>query len=161
MPRFIVLLMMLVFACSAQSADGVTTVLSAHSVCVTMDRLVAALENKGMRIVARIDHRKGAQTVGKKLRATELLIFGNPKVGTPLMQCTQTAAIDLPQKALVWQDERGQVWLAYNDPSYLKRRHGLVGCDEALEKIDRALANFAKAATAPSSDFSPGGAAHP
>ena len=75
------------------------------------------------------------------------LIFGNPKVGTPLMLCSQSVAIDLPQKALVWEDESGTVWLAYNDPQYLNQRHGLGDCAAVLEKVSGALGNFAKAAT--------------
>jgi uncharacterized protein (DUF302 family) len=77
------------------------------------------------------------------------VIFGNPKVGTPLMQCVQTAAIDLPQKALIWQDENGQAWLTYNDPQYLATRHGMDGCEAFLDKVKDALKNFAKAATQP------------
>ena len=81
------------------------------------------------------------------LRPTEVVIFGNPKVGTPLMNCAQSVAIDLPQKALIWQDEAGEVWLAYNDPAYLAGRHKIEGCDEVLKKVSGALANFAAAAT--------------
>jgi len=77
-----------------------------------------------------------------------LLIFGNPKIGTPLMQCNPNVAIDLPQKALVWEDDSGRVWLAYNDPKYLALRHDLRGCEEVLAKVSAALANFAAAATA-------------
>ncbi len=79
----------------------------------------------------------------------ELLIFGNPKVGAPLMQCSQTVAIDLPQKALIWQDESGQVWLSYNDPVYLATRHEIDDCKAVLDKVKTALKNFAKAATQP------------
>ncbi len=81
------------------------------------------------------------------MRPTELLIFGNPKVGTPLMQCSQSAAIDLPQKALVYEDQEGQVWLTYNDPHYLANRHKITGCDEVIKKIENALKNFSNAAT--------------
>lgn len=85
-----------------------------------------------MTVFTRIDHSAGAKKVDKELRPTELVIFGNPKVGTPLMQCVQTVAIDLPQKMLIWQDEAGTTWLSYNNPSYLAKRHhirgiGLVG----------------------------------
>jgi uncharacterized protein (DUF302 family) len=76
-----------------------------------------------------------------------VVIFGNPKVGTPLMQCAQSVAIDLPQKALVWEDSDGTVWLGYNDPDYLKQRHSIEGCDQVIEKVKGALAGFAKAAT--------------
>jgi uncharacterized protein (DUF302 family) len=78
-----------------------------------------------------------------------LIIFGNPKVGTPLMQCSQSVAIDLPQKALIWENEAGQVWLSYNDPEYLAKRHGIKGCVEVIKQIQNALSNFAKKATMP------------
>jgi uncharacterized protein (DUF302 family) len=100
-------------------------------------------------VFIRINHAEGAQKVGKKLRPTELIIFGNPKVGTPLMQCGQSAGIDLPQKALIWQDEAGQVWLSYNDPKYLASRHSIKECGEIIKKIEKALGNFARMATIP------------
>ena len=128
---------------------GMVTVKSAHDVGTTADRLETALKNKGMTVFARIDHAAGAAKVGKTLRPTELVIFGNPKVGTPLMLCAPPVAIDLPQKALIWEDESGQTWLGYNDPEYIKSRHGVSGCDEVLGKITKALGNFANAATMP------------
>ncbi len=149
MLRVFSLLMILLFTAMSNAAEGLVTMRSAHSVDGTMQRLVKALESKGMRIFARVNHTDGARKIGKKLRPTELLIFGNPKAGTPLMQCAQTTAIDLPQKALVWEDADGQVWLAYNAPTYLARRHGMTGCREALAKVSKALASFARAATAP------------
>ncbi len=100
-----------------------------------------------MTVFARINHAEGAEKVGKQLRPTELIIFGNPKVGAPLMQCGQSVAIDLPQKALIWEDEAGQVWLSYNDPKYLAKRHSINDCDEVIKKIETALGNFAKTAT--------------
>jgi uncharacterized protein (DUF302 family) len=133
----------------AQAADGLISVKSAHDVKTTADRLESTLKAKGMRVFIRIDHAQGAQAVGQSLRPTELVVFGNPKVGTPLMQCAQSVAIDLPQKALIWEDAAGQVWLAYNDPRYLEGRHAIEGCGEVLQKVEKALANFAKAATAP------------
>jgi uncharacterized protein (DUF302 family) len=126
---------------------------SAHSVNETLDRLETLLKAKDMTVFIRIDHAKAASKVGRALRPTELLIFGNPKTGTPLMQCRQTAAIDLPQKALAWEDEAGQVWLTYNDPRYLAHRHGMEGCGETIRIIVEALSNFVKAAATPS----PGG----
>ena len=105
------------------------------------------LKQKGMTVFARVDHSAGAAKVGKALRDTQLVLFGNPKVGTPLMQCAQSVAIDLPQKALIWKDEAGQVWLSYNDPAYLATRHQIQGCDEVLEKVSGALAKFSQAAT--------------
>jgi uncharacterized protein (DUF302 family) len=85
--------------------------------------------------------------VGKDLRPTELVIFGNPRIGTVLMQCSQSVAIDLPQKALIWKDESGQVWLSYNNPQYLVKRHGIEGCEETVVKITQALRRFAQIAT--------------
>ncbi len=131
------------------AADGMVTVKSPHDVAATVDKLVAVLESKGMNVFARINHAEGAMKAGMELRPTELVIFGNPKVGTPLMLCSQSIAIDLPQKMLAWQDEDGNVHLGYNDPMHLKARHGTEGCDEVLGKVSGALANFAKAATMP------------
>lgn len=132
----------------AQAADGLITVKSQHSVAATADRLERILNEKGMTVFDRINHAAGAESVGMELRPTELVVFGNPKVGTPLMQCAQSVAIDLPQKMLVWEDENGQVWLGYNDPQYLKTRHGIEGdkCDEVIARIEGALGNFAGAA---------------
>ncbi len=142
-----ILLMTLLCVGLAQAADGLIVVKSSHSVAATADKLESALGEKGMTVFNRIDHAAGAESVGKQLRPTELVIFGNPKVGTSLMHCSQSVAADLPQKALVWEDEGGQVWLGYNDPAYLKARHGLDGCDKVLDKVSKALANFAQAAT--------------
>ena len=133
----------------AYADNGIISVKSSHEVKATADRLENTLNQKGMTVFIRINHAEGAQKVGKKLRPTELVVFGNPKVGTPLMQCNQSTAIDLPQKALIWQDDQGQVWLSYNDPNYLVERHGITGCDEVIKKIEKALSNFAKAATMP------------
>ena len=133
----------------ADADNGIISVKSSHAVKATADRLENALKQQGMTVFFRIDHAQGAQKVGKKLRPTELVVFGNPKVGTPLMQCSQTTAIDLPQKALIWEDGDGQVWLSYNDPNYLVERHGITGCAEIIKKIEKALSNFAKSATMP------------
>lgn len=133
---------------TAVAQEGLVVVESAHSVSDTMDKLAAVLESKGMNIFGRVNHAAGAAKAELELRPTEVLIFGNPKVGTPLMQCAQSVAIDLPQKALVWEAEDGKVYLGYNDPMYLKARHGIEGCDKVLETVSGALGNFAKAATA-------------
>ena len=134
---------------TAAAGNGLISVKSSHDVEVTADRLENILNQKGMTVFLRINHAAGAQKVGKKLRPTELVIFGNPKVGTPLMKCSQSVAIDLPQKALIWQDDKGQVWLSYNDPNYLVQRHGLSECAGVIKKVEQALSNFAKAATMP------------
>jgi len=131
----------------AIAENGLVNTKSFHSVKATADRLEEILGKKGMTVFTRINHAEGAKKVGKTLRPTELIIFGNPKVGTPLMQCEQTVALDLPQKALIWEDESGQVWLSYNSPEYLLKRHNIEGCDKVIGKIKNALANFSKAAT--------------
>jgi len=130
------------------AAEGMISIKSAHSVAETADRLEKILISKGMTVFTRIDHAAGAQKAGKILAPTELVIFGNPKVGTPLMQCSHSIAIDLPQKALIWQDEAGTVWFSYNDPQFLALRHNTQGCDEVLKKVATALGNFSKKATA-------------
>jgi len=131
----------------AWGADGLLSVKSPHGAKDTMDRLEALLEKKGMTIFARVDHAAGAAKIGRKLRATEVLIFGNPQGGTPFMECSQTAGIDLPLKALIWEDASGQVWLGYNDPSFLAKRHEAGQCP-VVENLKKALAGFAQEATA-------------
>jgi uncharacterized protein (DUF302 family) len=107
------------------AAIGLTTVPSDFGPKETMDRLEAEIKAVGMTVFARVDHAAGAASVGLPLRPTELLIFGSAKAGTPLMQADQAIGIDLPLKALVYQDASGKVWLAYNDPSWLAERHVL------------------------------------
>jgi uncharacterized protein (DUF302 family) len=143
-----VFLVLLFFSPVSGADDGLISIRSAHDVNSTADRLENILKTKGMTVFTRINHAEGASSVGKTLRPTELLVFGNPKVGTPLMQCAQSVAIDLPQKALIWEDENGQTWLSYNDPSYLAKRHDIKNCDEVLDKIRGALGKFSEAATA-------------
>lgn len=108
------------------SDNGITTILSHYDVKSTIDRLEAAAKAKGLTIFARVDHAAGAAAVGMTLRPTELLIFGNARGGTPLMQAQQTIGIDLPLKALAWEDAAGKTWLSYNEPEWLAARHGLV-----------------------------------
>ena len=140
-------LSMLLMTTPVAAIDGMINVPSAFGVEETADRLEIILNEKGMTIFNRISHSEGASNVGIELRETELIIFGNPKVGSPLMQCKQSVAIDLPQKALIWRDEDSQVWISYNDPEYLKVRHNITGCDEVLSKIEKALAGMTKAAS--------------
>ena len=129
----------------AAAADGLLELKSPHPPKQTMDRLESIVKQKGLTVFARIDHAAGAMKIGKMLRPTELLIFGNPQGGTPLMECAQSAGIDLPLKALVWEDGAGQVWLAYNDPAYLAARHGAAQCP-VVENLRKALAGFAQEA---------------
>ena len=131
----------------ADASDGIIRIKSNNSVTATIDKLETVVKNKGMTIFKRVNHAAGAEKAGLKLRSTELLIFGNPKVGTPLMLCSQTAALDLPQKALAYKDESGQVWLVYNDPAYMAKRHNIQGCEKPVQKVTNALAKFVRAAT--------------
>lgn len=148
--RFATLVFFLFLVSPAFGENGLVSVKSAHDVAGTSDRLERILTDKGMTVFIRINHAQGAQKAGKVLRPTELILFGNPKVGTPLMQCARTMAIDLPQKALIWQDEKGTVWLTYNRPQYLADRHRLEGCaSNALQKVTTTLDTSARAATRP------------
>jgi uncharacterized protein (DUF302 family) len=142
----IVVAILLLVPAAGQGADGVVVKKSNHSVGETIDRLEAILTGKGLTVFARIDHQAGADKAGLDLRPTTLLIFGNPKLGTPLMQSAPTAAIDLPQKALAYEDAAGDVYLLYNDPAYLAARHGIAGRDAVLNKIAGALDKFTDAA---------------
>jgi len=142
----ITLLALLCISVPALAADGLVTVPSTFSVGETADRLENVLHEKGMTLFNRINHSEAAANVGVELRKTELIIFGNPKVGSPLMQCQQSVAIDLPQKALIWEDADAKVWISYNDPAYLEKRHTITGCEEVLAKIGAALAGITKAA---------------
>ncbi len=128
----------------AQAADGLIALKSAHNAKDTMNRLEATVKEKGLNVFARIDHAAGAAKIGKTLRPTEVLIFGNPQGGTPFMECAQSVGIDLPLKALVWEDEQGQTWLGYNDPAYLAQRHGAKDCPAAAN-IAKALGGIAQA----------------
>jgi len=116
------------------AADGLKTIQCSYGPKETMNRLEAEVKAKGLTIFAHVDHAAGAAEVGLPLRPTDLLIFGNAKGGTPLMQSIQTIGIDLPLKALVWQDEAGNTWLSYNDPGWIAERHGLCHETEATVK---------------------------
>jgi uncharacterized protein (DUF302 family) len=105
-------------------ASGIIDVLSRYSVSDTLARLQSILKEKGLTVFALVDHSGEAEKAGLKMRPTQLVIFGSPKGGTPLMVAAPRLAIDLPLKALAWQDERGKVWLSYNSPEYLQQRHG-------------------------------------
>ena len=131
---------------TALADAGLVVKPSAYDVKTTGDRLVSVLEKKGLTVFTRIDHAAGADSVGQSLLPMEIILFGNPKLGTPLMKCASTAGIDLPQKALIWQDDAGKTSLAYNDPAYLKQRHGIEGCDEVLKKVSGALGKLTDAA---------------
>jgi uncharacterized protein (DUF302 family) len=123
---------------------------SANSVKDTLDRLAAAAEAKGAKVVARVDHAAGAKAVGSQMRATEVLVFGNPKLGTPLMLANPRAGLDLPLKVLAYEDTAGQVWLVYTKPAILQQRYRLKGkdADAAVKAVAAALDGLAGAAVA-------------
>ena len=132
---------------AAFGADGLVAVKSPHPAKDTMDRFEATAKQRGLNVFARIDHAAGAATVGRTLRLTEVLILGNPQDGTPMMECAQSAGIDLPLKALVREDAQGQVWLGYDDPAFLARRHDAAQCP-AVAGLTKALAGLADATVA-------------
>ena len=140
-------LSILFIAIPVVAADGMVDVPSTFNVEETADRMMSILNKKGMTIFNRIKHSENAAKIGIALRKTELIIFGNPKVGSPLMDCQQSVAIDLPQKALIWEDGNAKVWISYNDPRYLEKRHNISGCEEAIAKIEKALAGIVKSAS--------------
>ncbi|HEX4389790.1 MAG TPA: DUF302 domain-containing protein [Steroidobacteraceae bacterium] len=128
--------------------DGLTTLRSSFAAAETSERLEAALKAKGLSVFARIDHAAGAAAVGQALRPTLLVIFGNARGGTPLMQARQSVGIDLPLKALIWQDESGTTWLSYEEPAWLAERHGLgPGEQGAVHALAAALAALGASAT--------------
>jgi uncharacterized protein (DUF302 family) len=142
----LILIILIFHVVAAMAAEGIIDVKSNHTAQETADRLKSILEQKGMTIFTRILHSESAAKVGVELRNTELFIFGNPKVGSPLMKCQQSVAIDLPQKALIWEDDNGQAWISYNDPRFLMKRHAISGCDEVIAKIEKALVGITNAA---------------
>ena len=121
------------------STEGLTTVPSQRDPKDTMDRLEAELRARAINIFARIDHAAGACEVGLELRPTEVIIFGNASGGMPLMQLGQTVGIDLPLKALVWQDAAAQTWISYNEPNWIAQRHGLTNADAIVSKLAELL----------------------
>lgn len=133
----------------AQESNGLISVDSPHSVEETVNRLQTAMEDRGLTVMTTINHAANAENAGMELRPTQLIIFGNPNLGTQLMQSSQTVAIDLPQKFLVWEDAEGQVHMTYNDPQYLAQRHNITDRDDALTTISNALSGLAGAASAP------------
>jgi uncharacterized protein (DUF302 family) len=129
--------------------EGFTTIPSSLGPKETMDRLDAEIRAKGLTIFAQIDHTAGAAEVGLKLRPTQLIIFGNARGGTPLMQSVQTIGIDLPLKALVWQDAAGKTWISYNEPRWIVQRHGLANAEAIVTKMADQLSAISNAAASP------------
>lgn len=145
--RMLIAVLLGLASLSLQAADGMIVLKSSHGVKETIDRFEAAAKGKGLNIFLRLDHAAGAKKIDKALRPTELLVFGNPQGGTPLMLCAQSAGIDLPLKALAWQDDAGQVWLGYNDPQFLAARHKPGGdCGPVTQNLRKALDGLAAGA---------------
>lgn len=142
----IAILFALALPLSAVAADELTTKPSKYSVKETVDRLTAVLKDKGIAPAARVDHAAAAKAAGLELKPTEVLMFGNPKLGTPLMQTNRHVAIDLPMKVLVWEDDAGKVWIGYTPPSTLEARYKIDGRDEILKTLAGALDAFTNAA---------------
>ncbi len=134
-------------ALSAHAAEGLVDVPSPYTAKATMDRLEELVKARGLNVFARIDHAAAAAQIGKTLRPTALLIFGNAQGGTPFLACAQSVGIDLPLKALVWQDAAGQVWLSYNAPSFIAQRHAVANCP-AVSGLQKALTGIAAAVVA-------------
>lgn len=127
--------------------NGLIVKQSAYDVAETLDRLETIVKKKGITVFARINHAKGAESVSINMEPTELLIFGNPKLGSPLMLSQRTAAIDLPLKAIAWKDKDGKVWLAYNSPEYIANRHDIKDKEAIIKKMTGALNKFSDFAT--------------
>jgi uncharacterized protein (DUF302 family) len=125
--------------------QGLTSIRSSFGPKETMDRLEAEIRLFGMEIFTRVDHAAGAAEAGLPLRPTELIIFGNARGGTPLMQSVQTAGIDLPLKALVWQDASGKTWLSYNEPGWIAQRHSIANADPVVSKMAAGLSAISRA----------------
>lgn len=143
---FLVLTMLFAGAFAAHAADKLVVKQSPHSVSDTLDRLEKVLKSKGISVFTRVDHAAGADKAGLSLKPTQLLIFGNPKLGTPLMQANRQIGADLPMKALAWEDDDGKVWLGYTAPAALKERFGISGKDEIFNKMTGALDKLTGAA---------------
>lgn len=132
---------------AAAAAQAITAMESKFTVKDTADRLAAELDKRGVKVASRIDHAAGAKAVGLDMPPTEVIMFGNPKLGTPLMLAQPSVAIELPMKMLIWQDKAGKVWVGYTAPSSLKERHQIAGQDEPLKMMAGALDGLAKAAS--------------
>ena len=146
---YIAVLILVLSTAAAGADDGLVKILSAHSVQTTMNSLENLVRNKGLTVFARIDHAAGATKVGEEMLPTQLLIFGNPAIGTKLMTSKRSVGIDLPIKVLIWEEPDGKVWIAYNDPAYLAERHGIDDRDAVLEKMAGAVRGLVSAAASP------------
>jgi len=147
MKAFALSLLIVALSSTASAADGMIAKPSKHSVTNTMERLEVAVKEKGLTIFAKVDHEAGAEKIGLKMPPAQVLIFGNPKGGTPLMLASPSTALDLPLKMAVWEDGKGKVWLGYNSVSVLKARHDITGKDELVKTLDGLLDSLSSKAT--------------
>lgn len=131
---------------SSSIIEGLTSIQSRFGPKETIDCLVAEINATGMTVFARIDHAAGAAEVGLTLRPTELIMFGNARGGTPLMQSVQTVGIDLPLKALIWQDAAGKTWISYNEPDWIAQRHGIADAQAVVNKMSDLLSAISRKA---------------
>ena len=127
--------------------EGLTSIQSSFGPKETMDRLEAEIRAQGMKVFARIDHAAGAAEAGLRLAPTELIIFGNARAGTPLMQSAPTVGIDLPLKILVWEDTAGKTWISYNEPSWIAQRHNVANAEPVVSKMAAGLSAISRAVT--------------
>ena len=148
--KVFLLLLLSMFSLSAGADSvqdsGMVVKPSKHSVTATLDKLEDIVKSKGFTVFARIDHAAGALKVEQTMRPTQVLLFGNPKIGTALMLSRQSAGLDLPIRVAAWEDDAGQVWIAYNAPDWLANRHGIADRDEVIKKMTAALAKLTSAA---------------
>jgi uncharacterized protein (DUF302 family) len=145
MKKLLIAIFLLSFS-SLSYADGIISKTSAHSVKDTLDKLETIVTSKGFTVVARVNHAKAAEKSGQSLGPTEVLIFGNPKVGTALMKSNPAIGLDLPIKVIAWEDDKGVVTIAYNDPAWMVSRYGINDRDEVVKKMTGALKKFTDAA---------------
>ena len=145
MKKLLITICLLGFS-SLSFADGIVSHISTHSVKDTLDKLEAIVTSKGFKVVARVNHAKAAEQSGQSLNPTEVMIFGNPKVGTALMQSNQAIGLDLPIKVIAWEDDNGVVTIAYNDPAWMVSRYGITDRGEVVKKMTGALKKFTEAA---------------
>jgi uncharacterized protein (DUF302 family) len=131
---------------SSDNIDGLTTIQSSFGPKATMDRVETQIQARGLNVFARIDHAADAAEAGLPLAPTNLIIFGNARGGTPLMQSVQTVGIDLPLKILVWQDAANNTWLSYNEPNWIAQRHGVAGAESTIDKMADLLRAIARKA---------------
>ena len=145
--RIVAAALLLSLSATSALAEQLVTLESKFGVKETLDRLTVELDKRGIKVAARVDHAAGAKAVGMELPPTEVLMFGNPKLGTPLMQSAPAIGIDLPMKVLAWQDKAGKVWIGYTAPEALKARHGIADRDEVFKAMAAALDGLARSAS--------------